>query len=658
MQNGETISKSSTTTVSPTDAASGANVIVINLGSRYLKVGLAKDAFPRTYPMVIAHRNMDGKAVQKYPRRLSSDVDAALQERLSARAKSSNLQRKRPIPPNFYPSLIAFNRSVEPQQILAHNDAFGFEWTNTTTDTRAYYTGRDALRIDPEDVNYRLFYPIIDGLFNQESYTSARNVVGDIESIWRGAIQSELGLDKADLGRFACLLVIGDRLLMDDARVAEMLAEAALVYSGFKAVSVLAESTGILYGMGASTGVVVDLGAQKCSVVCVEDGLSISSSQVYLPIGGDDLAALFVRMLRTHGLAYPIDPDRGTLDWELARELTEVALTLDEDDLSLQVYECCVREPSKPTLLYPFKVLEERIIPPLGLFEPNLPLFQHRRMTVDAKRTDSFWSRLPNAIENAEESESLDETIAPAATNFVCKWRECRETFPNTLQDWLQHVTDRHCNSQTLTACEWDGCGWRPSNLYDKASWSCHLSGHLTNLQTRKTCRTPHEPTASSSLVALDDAIIESIAKGANGSVERAKRFLGNIILVGGMQQIPGFGPHLVGVLRNRLYNDPSLLRLQTPSGAAEEEMAQPTSDHPGSESSGIIVTNDLAINGIYASVDLVPNQRDLDPRFVAWKGGAVAARLECQAECWVGLEEWLSYGHDFIIQDRFAINI
>jgi actin-related protein 8 len=43
--------------------------------------------------------------------------------------------------------------------------------------------------------------------------------------------------------------------------------------------------------------------------------------------------------------------------------------------------------------------------------------------------------------------------------------------------------------------------------------------------------------------------------------------------------------------------------------------------------------------------VKLFPNMRDLDARFVAWKGGAVYAKLESTVESWISVEDWMSFG-------------
>lgn len=47
--------------------------------------------------------------------------------------------------------------------------------------------------------------------------------------------------------------------------------------------------------------------------------------------------------------------------------------------------------------------------------------------------------------------------------------------------------------------------------------------------------------------------------------------------------------------------------------------------------------------------VTVLPRPRDMDPRYVIWKGGAVFARLENFRDCWISKQEWEKYGEDLL---------
>ena len=79
----------------------GAEVIVINPGSRYLKIGLANQAFPSLIPHCLAKPFTAPQFASSDPRNEWSVDEDEVQARLTARYKQS---RKKP-PPNIYQSV-------------------------------------------------------------------------------------------------------------------------------------------------------------------------------------------------------------------------------------------------------------------------------------------------------------------------------------------------------------------------------------------------------------------------------------------------------------------------------------------------------------------------------------------------------------------------
>lgn len=59
---------------------------------------------------------------------------------------------------------------------------------------------RQAVRIpNYEENGYKLRYPFSRGGFNTTDYTSSQELLGDIERIWLGTLEEELGITKAEL---------------------------------------------------------------------------------------------------------------------------------------------------------------------------------------------------------------------------------------------------------------------------------------------------------------------------------------------------------------------------------------------------------------------------------------------------------------------------
>ena len=50
-----------------------------------------------------------------------------------------------------------------------------------------------------EENGYKLRYPFSRGGFNTTDYASSQELLGDIERIWLGTLEEELGITKAEL---------------------------------------------------------------------------------------------------------------------------------------------------------------------------------------------------------------------------------------------------------------------------------------------------------------------------------------------------------------------------------------------------------------------------------------------------------------------------
>ncbi|KAJ2375084.1 actin-like protein arp8 [Coemansia sp. RSA 2607] len=119
------------------------------------------------------------------------------------------------------------------------------------------------------------------------------------------------------------------------------------------------------------------------------------------------------------------------------------------------------------------------------------------------------------------------------------------------------------------------------------------------------------DPDAQHSRMPLDIAITHSIVR--SGQLERAQKMYSSILIVGGGVT---FIPEFNDVLASRLmYVRPEYMR--------SVERA-----------------------------DIVSAPRDLDPRVLAWKGGAVLSRSESDYNMWVSAKEWADFGPR-LLRDR-----
>jgi actin-related protein 8 len=145
-----------------------------------------------------------------------------------------------------------------------------------------------------------------------------------------------------------------------------------LRYMNFKGVLVQQESACATYGAGASSAVVVDIGAQKTNICCIEDGVCQTDSRMMVRLGGDDITRTFSSFLVANKFPYTDLDLSTTYDWRLAESLKEKWCTLNEADISVQVYDFFARTPFRPTLKYQCKVYDEVFLAPLCLVYPDV----------------------------------------------------------------------------------------------------------------------------------------------------------------------------------------------------------------------------------------------------------------------------------------------
>ncbi|KAJ2689873.1 actin-like protein arp8, partial [Coemansia spiralis] len=207
------------------EVPTGENVIVIHPGSRWLRIGRASDAVPRTIPHAIARRLRGRQAAAAAPAAPAAmDVDEpeptsantgstgadgsdsdedgsspsdseglANGEELSAVDATLNMLRialkqhqrmsKRKVAPNARSQVLSYNRQSKPEIIQDHNDPFRIEWLRSAEVTSDRVIGEEALRLDSTD-EFSVRYPIRNGYFNIEDYSGIEEVLGDIEAIW------------------------------------------------------------------------------------------------------------------------------------------------------------------------------------------------------------------------------------------------------------------------------------------------------------------------------------------------------------------------------------------------------------------------------------------------------------------------------------------
>ncbi|CAG5136172.1 unnamed protein product, partial [Candidula unifasciata] len=283
-------------------------ILVIQPGSVNLRIGRASDAFPITIPHCIARRCPDPE------KRLPNDYmllrpecshSEAGQQIRAGLATIEELLLSRPSRTGDYRQitsprqLMAFNSQV-PNERLESPDSPA--WTNTSKQPE-YFIGEEALYIHPKD-NYRLTWPMRRGRLNVHEGPggSLTSVLADLETIWGHVLQEHLEIPLKDLKHYRCVLLVPDIYTHKHVKA---LVSLILNNLGFGAVIVHQESVCATYGSGIPVACVVDVGDQKTSISCVEDGISHRVSRLTMEFGGSDVSRLFHSLLARCGVALP-----------------------------------------------------------------------------------------------------------------------------------------------------------------------------------------------------------------------------------------------------------------------------------------------------------------------------------------------------------------
>jgi actin-related protein 8 len=77
-----------------------------------------------------------------------------------------------------------------------------------------------ALRVAEEPRLARHYWPMQNGVLNEVEYLSRQELIGDMQLILEGAIQTEMGIKRSEISSYSAVLVIPD--LFDKAYVNEM----------------------------------------------------------------------------------------------------------------------------------------------------------------------------------------------------------------------------------------------------------------------------------------------------------------------------------------------------------------------------------------------------------------------------------------------------
>ncbi|XP_020314964.1 actin-related protein 8 isoform X1 [Oncorhynchus kisutch] len=569
-------------------------IVVLHPGSKTLRIGRATDTLPATVPHVIARRHKqtcqpryeDGWLVREGLNKPESNeqrqnglkmVDQAIWSK-----KMSNGVRRTPVSAEQARS---YNRLIRPAGL---DTSSRMKWT-TTAHHPEHLVGEEALYVNPTDC-YNVHWPISRGQLNVHGGAggSLTAVLADLEAIWSHVIQKQLEIPLKDLKYYRCILLVPD--IYNRHHIKELV-NMLLLNMGFSAIVVHQESVCATFGSGLSSACVVDVGDQKTSLCCVEDGVSHRNSRLCLAYGGADVTRCFFWLLQRAGFPYRECQLSNRLDCILLQQLKETFCHLDQDISGLQDHEFRTRFPESPALLYQVRLGDEKLQAPMALFYPTTFGIVGQKMTSLQHRSQGD-PEDPHDEHYLLGTQSKQDQVSSKASAE-------RKSLPKP------PGFEGELSSQGGDPSERGGGAHGQDVELGHSQNDCLMGGAEMEeppsaLLSRKTAMTQFEGKA----LGLDKAILHSIDCCASDETKR--KMYSSILVVGG------------GLLFHR---------------------AQEFLQHR------ILNKMPPSFRRVVESVEVITRPKDMDPRLISWKGGAVLACLDTTQEMWIHQREWQRFG-------------
>ncbi|KAI4518592.1 actin-like ATPase domain-containing protein [Schizophyllum commune Loenen D] len=388
----------------------GQQTLVIHPGSANFRIGRATDLSPVVVPAIVARKTSTPAPPLRARNRVrwpanpdepaSPDSSepalrglAAIQSTLDSYMSYLGVRRE--------PDGVQFAREAatrRPQPLSPAEDTWIFECD------RPYLIGDEVYRLaDPPAMGYIVRRPIHGQNFAAADYTSLQAVLNDIEVIIRETLRSSFEILPRDYHNHSVVLVIPD--FYETSYVREFV-HLLLVQMGFKQICVQQESLAATYGAGASTACVVNFGAAKTSIACVDEGIIIPDTRIVLDIGGDDITEWLYFILHRQDLLPGPECDLARLyDWRTMVFVAEHMVTLKEQAIyGVKSTEMPMRRPGQDAVKYHVLSYDAQILAPMLYFYEFARILRCEPYAPAYYRPDTTEEIMEPPVEHATET--------------------------------------------------------------------------------------------------------------------------------------------------------------------------------------------------------------------------------------------------------------
>ncbi|XP_014790485.2 actin-related protein 8 [Octopus bimaculoides] len=566
------------------------HIIVIHPGSQNLRIGRASDSLPVSIPHCIARRHkVPGQKRYEDPwlvKKECQHAEAKLQQRRGLKQAEEALLS--------WPNNLGEYRSATSQKQLAtYNSCVLGEWTDThsslnwtsTIDKPEFLIGEEALYVRTTDC-YNLHWPIRYSQLNIHKGPGGTfsSVLADLETIWATALETKLGIPRKDLSDYRVVLLIPDVYIHKHVKA---LMNILLNNLGFSAAIIHQESVCATFGAGVSSACVLDVGDQKTSVCCVEDGLSHRNTRIVMDYGGSDITRCFQWLLTKSGFNPQHLKITDIVDTRLIQEFKETYCHMDQQQDGVYEYNIHIKKPQSLIIKYnSVKLGDECVLAPLSLFFNDMLALQGSQLCHTQQRYEGD-SDDPHDDFYLLQTQSQQQQ---AARLNAARKKENVEASLNQLDTSFSQYEDTNLSHpQLVDEDSYDG----PDNF----------SGNDTYKGERKLDLEEEEPQDTGPLLQLmgiDQAILHSINKLSNDEIK--KKMYSCILVIGGGLNIRG----VQGWIQHRLWSQMPVQFRYTLEG-----------------------------------MDVITRAKDMEPNLIPWKGASVLSCLDTTQELWIRQKEW-----------------
>lgn len=265
------------------------------------------------------------------------------------------------------------------------------------------------------------------------------------------------------------------------------------------------EHVSATFGSGLSFACVVDIGDQKISVSCVEDGISHSNTRVCLKYGGADITMAFFWLLQKAAFPYKECQSKNPQDAMLLMNLKENYCHIDMDVCGSQEKSFVINRPEQSPVRYVLQVADELLVAPLSLFNTEL-----LKLTLGKTNSNKIIQIQANSDLNQDAEDCFD-------SEFL------RETGRRVGSGNTGYLKDQIDNSMNIN----------DSNTGDVNDDDIVVD----DLEQKRNCVNDFQMPAGQ-VIGLDNAILQSIEHLHTDELKR--KMFTSILLIGGSSKFPG----------------------------------------------------------------------------------------------------------------------